>query len=113
MPKISGKEVSRRKAARRTRKLVTWVGVLAAVGGIGYLALNSAGVRYNEDAIAVVDFSSLNPTQKRTALVAANAAQCTCGCGLRLAECVATDSTCPIRADNIVRIRKLVEKARE
>ena len=69
-------------------------------------------VRYTESDIAVVDFSALNPPQKKAALVAANAARCTCRCGLTLAECVVTDSTCPLRSSNIVRIQKMVEVAR-
>jgi len=61
--------------------------------------------------IKVVDFSGLDATQKHSALEAANAARCTCGCGMTLAQCVATDSTCPIREDNVAHIRRLVDQA--
>ncbi len=47
---------------------------------------------------AQIDFSGLDAKQKRGALEAANAARCNCGCGMTLAQCVATDSTCPIRS---------------
>jgi len=70
-----------------------------------------SGVAYNERAIRVVDFSSLSAAQKRTALVTANSARCDCGCGMGLAQCVATDSTCPIREPNIERIRAMVQEA--
>ena len=30
------------------------------------------------------------------------------GCGMTLAQCVATDMTCPIRTDNLGRIRGMV-----
>jgi len=70
-----------------------------------------SGVAYNERAIKVVDFSSLTSAQKHTALVAANNARCTCGCGMGLAQCVATDSTCPIREPNIEKIRTMVRDA--
>jgi hypothetical protein len=72
-----------------------------------------SGVAYNEDAIKVVDFSALQPAEKRSALQAANNARCTCGCGLGLAQCVATDSTCPIRDSNIDRIKTMVRQAKQ
>ena len=42
---------------------------------------------------------------------AANLARCTCGCGMTLAQCVATDSTCPVREGNIERIKTMVKDA--
>ena len=111
-PKTSPKVVAKRKLVRRARKALIWVVVLAAVGAIGYLFTTSSGVRFDEDDIAVVDFTVLDAAQKRTALRAANAARCTCGCGLTLAQCVATDSTCPIRTTNIDRIKAMVEQAK-
>jgi hypothetical protein len=39
--------------------------------------------------------------------------RCPCGCGLGLAQCVATDSTCPIREENIERIKKMVRSAEQ
>jgi hypothetical protein len=89
---------------------------LAAVGVLGLAAYGvsqMSSVAYTEKDIRVVDFSSLDSKQKKTALEAANRARCTCGCGLTLAQCVATDSTCPLRDSNIVRIEAMVEKARE
>jgi hypothetical protein len=68
-------------------------------------------IAYGESEIKVVDFSGLDATQKRGALEAANAARCTCGCGMTLAQCVATDSTCPVREDNIAQIRRIVDTA--
>ena len=76
-----------------------------------YLIAQSSGVAYGEDDIGVVNFSELAPTEKRTALEAANSARCTCGCGMTLAQCVATDMTCPVREDNIQRIRTMVREA--
>jgi hypothetical protein len=101
-----------RKAARRKRpQWITWLVAAGLIGAAGYGLSEWSGVAYNERAIRVVDFSSLNGTQKRAALVAANNARCDCGCGLGLAQCVATDSTCPIREPNIERIRTMVRDA--
>jgi hypothetical protein len=88
-----------------------WAAGLGAAGLVVYLLTTAAPVPYDERAIAVVDFSILDDDQKLEALRAANDARCTCGCGLGLAECVATDSTCPIRLDNIDRIRGMVRDA--
>lgn len=111
-PKTSPKVIARRKLVRRGKKTLIWLGVLAVVGGIGYMLATSSNVRFDEHDIAVVDFTVLDAAQKKTALQNANAAQCTCGCSLRLAECVATDATCPIRTTNIDRIRAIVDQAK-
>lgn len=76
-----------------------------------YAAWDRAGVAYDADDIAVVNFSELSSSSRRGALQAANRARCTCGCGMSLAQCVATDSTCPIRETNIQRIRTIVREA--
>jgi hypothetical protein len=99
------------RQSRRLGKLVTWAIVGVVVGGIIWGLSLSGGVAYGEREIAVVDFSFLNEQQKQTALVAANRARCICGCGLGLAQCVATDATCPIRTTNIERIRTMVREA--
>jgi hypothetical protein len=111
------KKQSRSTSSRRPKtpgyfKALKWAAVAAVVVGVGYGVSQMGGVAYNEDAIKVVDFSELNPAQKRSALQAANGARCSCGCGLTLAECVATDSTCPIRETNIDRIKGMVREAR-
>lgn len=111
-PKISPKVVARRKLARKAKKALIWLGVLSIVGALVYAIGTSSAVPYDEDDIAVVDFSTLTAAQKTSALRAANAAPCTCGCGLKLAQCVATDSTCPVRSSNIERIRTMVEQAK-
>jgi hypothetical protein len=84
---------------------------LALAALVVYGISQTSGVPYDEDDIAVVNFSDLTPAAKRNALRAANRARCTCGCGLGLAQCVATDSTCPIRQSNIERIRTMVREA--
>ena len=68
-------------------------------------------IAFDENDIAVVNFSGLSDDQKQKALEAANAARCTCGCGLGLAQCVSTDPNCPIRDGNIDRIRGMVREA--
>jgi hypothetical protein len=106
-----------RKANRRSKKppqvirVLKWSFGIAVVALVAYLISQSAGVAYNERNIGVVDFSALKADEKHSALVAANAASCTCGCGMTLAQCVSTDSTCPIREDNIRRIRTMVQEA--
>jgi hypothetical protein len=94
------------------RKAIKWVVALAGAALVVYGVSQMSGVAYNEDAIKVVDFSDLKAAEKRSALQAANNARCTCGCGLGLAQCVATDSTCPIRESNIDRIKKMVRDAK-
>jgi hypothetical protein len=98
-----------RKSARP--KLVTWIVAAAVFGALGYGVSQMSNVAYGEREIKVVDFSGLDARQKQSALEAANAARCTCGCGMTLAQCVATDSTCPIREDNIGRIKTIVNQA--
>ena len=105
-------DVARRRLVRRVKKAAIWVAVVAAVGGILYGLSMSSGVRFGENDLAVIDFSALDSGQKKTALETANAARCTCGCGMDIAQCVATDSTCPVRSTNIDKIRKMVEQAR-
>ena len=103
--------VRRSKAARKSGGILKWGGVLVAIGLMGYCINQTSGVAYGEDDILVVDFSSLTDTQKRTALREANAARCTCGCGMTLAQCVSTDMTCPVRTPNIERIKTIVQNA--
>ena len=107
-----------RKAVKKSRKsrsrgvtLLKWGGALGVVALIAYGVSQMSSIAYDERAIAVVDFSDLTGGQKRATLEAANRARCTCGCGLTLAQCVATDSTCPIRESNIDRIRRMVADA--
>jgi hypothetical protein len=100
-----------RTPASRRPKWVTWIVAAGAAGLVVYGLSQVSGVAYNEDAIRVVDFSSLTSRQKRAALQEANNARCTCGCGMGLAQCVATDSTCPIRDRNIDTIKSMVQRA--
>jgi hypothetical protein len=86
------------------------MGVAAVLALVVYGISRTSGIAYDEEDIAVVNFSALDESQKRSALQAANRARCTCGCGMTLAQCVATDSTCPVRDRNIQRIEALVEE---
>ena len=99
-----------RKTAGRSKAL-KWIAVAVVVGAAGYGLSQMSNIAYGEVEIKVVDFSGLDAKQKRGALEAANAARCTCGCGMTLAQCVATDSTCPVRDDNIAQIRRIVDEA--
>jgi hypothetical protein len=111
--KKTKKQERRRRSTPGYLKAIKWIAALGAVALIVYVGSQMSGVAYNEDAIKVVDFSGLQPAEKRGALQAANNARCTCGCGLGLAQCVATDSTCPIRDSNIDRIKTIVRDARQ
>ena len=104
------KKARPRKAAGRPT-LVRWLVIAAVVGGIGYGISQMSNIAYGDEQIKVVDFSGLDAKQKRGALEAANAARCNCGCGMTLAQCVATDSTCPVRNENIERIKTMVREA--
>jgi hypothetical protein len=101
----------RRKAAAPYLRAVKWAAGLALAAGVAYVIAENAGVPFDEKAIAVVNFSDLSPKGRKAALKAANEARCTCGCGLGLAECVATDKTCPVRDDDIERIKAMVRDA--
>jgi hypothetical protein len=102
---------AKRRASRRSSKLLTWIVAAGVLALVVYGVSQMSGIAYTDKDLAVVDFSDLNSKEKRTALEAANAARCTCGCGMTLAQCVATDSTCPLRDGNITRIRGLVAQA--
>jgi hypothetical protein len=78
---------------------------------VAYGVSQMSSIAYSDKDLVVVDFSDLSAKEKRTALEAANSARCTCGCGMTLAQCVATDSTCPLREGNITRIKGLVAQA--
>jgi hypothetical protein len=106
------RDVARRKAWKRTKKTFGWIGVVAAVVLLVYGVSLTSGVPYGEAEMGVIDFSALDRSEKRTALRAANAARCGCSCGMTLAQCVATDSTCPLRTDNIGKIRDMVDRAK-
>ena len=103
---------AKRRAARRSSKLLTWTVTIAAVALVGYGISQMSNIAYDDEDITAVNFSDLSSTQKRTALEAANSARCPCGCGMTLAQCVATDSTCPLRLTNIDRIKDMVADAR-
>jgi hypothetical protein len=104
------KKLGPRKAARRSRQL-TWLAVAAVLGLAVYGVSQMSSIAFTEKDIRAVDFSSLDSSQRKVALEAANEARCTCGCGMTLAQCVATDSTCPLRDGNIERIQTMVRKA--
>lgn len=100
-----------RQRARVRSRVITWTVIVAVVGLVGYAVTNISTIAYGEDAIRVVNFGELSGTQKRKALEAANTARCNCGCGMTLAQCVATDMTCPIRDGNVEKIRSMVREA--
>lgn len=109
-PKTKTRHGARTRLVRRLKTLAITLGVLTVVGGIIY-GLATPSIAYNERDLPDVDFTSLSAEQKHAALVEANAGRCTCGCGMALAQCVATDMTCPVRAGNITKIRGMVQKA--
>jgi hypothetical protein len=100
------------KAARTARKVVKWAVGLTVVAAIGYGITQMSGFPFEAEDLAVVDFTVLNASEQRTALQKANGARCSCGCGMTLAQCVATDMTCPVRDRNIDRLKTIVQEAR-
>ena len=84
------------------------------VGGVALLVWGisrTSGVAYTDRDIAVVSFSALTSSERRSALQVANRERCPCGCGMTLARCVSTDMTCPLREKNIQAIRTMVREA--
>ncbi|MEO8258626.1 MAG: hypothetical protein ABI868_14860 [Acidobacteriota bacterium] len=112
MGKPPKKPVKSRKAARTAQKLTKWAAGLAVVAAVGYGLSQTSGFPFDADDLAIVDFTILNAAEQRTALRAANGARCSCGCGMTLAQCVATDMSCPVRDPNIDRLRKIVNDAK-
>lgn len=110
-PKVRPRHGARNRLLRRVKNLAITLAVLAGLGGIIYGLAQSSSIAFNERDLTDIDFTSLNAEQKRAALVEANADRCTCGCGMTLAQCVATDMTCPVRSGNITKIRGMVQKA--
>ena len=110
-PKPKARHGARNRVLRRAKSVAITLGVLAVIGGIIYALARSPNIAYTERDMPEVDFGLLNAEQKRAALVEANADRCTCGCGMKLAQCVATDMTCPVRSSNITKIRGMVQKA--
>jgi hypothetical protein len=106
------KDQARIRMKRRARKALTWTGGIALLVAVLYGLSQTSGFAYDENDLAVIDFSPLNEDQKNSVLEAANRGRCSCGCGLGLAQCVVTDQTCPIRTDNIDKIRTMVADAR-
>lgn len=111
MKKESRKRDRRPKKSGAYVSLLKWTFGVAVVALVFYLISQSSGVAYTERDLGAVNFSQLAPAERRTALESANSARCTCGCGMTLAQCVATDMTCPVREDNIQRIRTMVREA--
>jgi hypothetical protein len=109
------KSVRERERRKRTTpfyaRALKWIAALAVVGLVVYGVSQMDGVAYGERELGVVNFSDLSSSGKRSALKAANLARCACGCGMTLAQCVATDSTCPVRDGNIDRIKTMVKEA--
>jgi hypothetical protein len=106
------KQLKAKKAARTARTLVKWAVGLALAAAIVYGFIQTSGFPFDADDLAIVDFTVLNASEQRTALRAANGARCTCGCGMTLAQCVATDMSCPVRDRNIDRLKTMVQDAR-
>jgi len=111
MTKKSGRQQPRAKKPSPVVTALKWVTGLTVVGLIFYGLSQTSGVAYDEEDIAVVDFSRLSDEERVDTLQQANRARCVCGCGMNLAQCVATDMTCPVRERNIERIRTMVRLA--
>jgi hypothetical protein len=110
--KPTKKFVKQRQAARTAKKVLKWTIGLAVVAAIVYAFSQTSGFPFDADDLTMVDFTVLSAAEQRTALRTANGARCTCGCGMTLAQCVATDATCPVRERNIERVKTIVQEAK-
>lgn len=103
---------ARQQASRRS-SLLAWTVGAGVIALLVYGATQVSTVAYDEDDLGVINFSELNADQKQNALETANSARCTCSCGMTLAQCVSTDSTCPVRETNIQKIKTMVADAKQ
>ena len=103
---------AKRRTAKRRSRVVTWIVALGVVALIGYGISQMSTIAYGENRLPMINFSDLTADQKRAALEEANEERCPCGCGMTLAQCVATDETCPMRSAHIDLIRSMVARAR-
>jgi hypothetical protein len=103
-------ERRRRKAGATRAKAIKWAAAAGVAALVVYGVSRMDGIAYGERELSVVNFSDLTADGKRAALKEANASRCTCGCGMTLAQCVATDMSCPVREGNIDRIRTMVRR---
>ena len=113
-------------AVQGSTKILIWIAGVTLAVLLGYAvtqmgpgsdsgaSLGMGGLQrtgyYTDRDLREVDFSALTEEQKQEVLDDANEARCPCPCGMSLAQCVATDSTCPYRNSNIERIRSLVQQ---
>ena len=109
---VKGARQKRRKKASGPVRMLKWVLVVGVIALIGYGLSQMSGVAYSERDLPMINFEGLSTSAKNGVLKTANGTRCTCGCGLTLAQCVATDSTCPIREGNIAKIKSMVQDAR-
>ena len=103
---------AKRRATKQRSRAVKWAVALGVVALIGYGISQMSNIAYGEDRLPMINFSDLTADQKHAALEEANAERCPCGCGMTLAQCVAIDSTCPMRSAHIDLIRGMVARAR-
>jgi thiol-disulfide isomerase/thioredoxin len=59
-----------------------------------------------------VDLKGLTPSQKKEALKQMNAENCSCGCGMTIAQCRINDSTCPISKELAAKIIKEIRNGK-
>jgi len=103
---------AQRRAARQRSKVIKWMVALGVVAVLGYGISQMSNIAYGEDRLPMINFSGLSADQKHAALEEANGERCPCGCGMTLAQCVATDETCPMRSAHVDLIRSMVARAR-
>ena len=99
---------------KQARWLITRIAVVVVLVLLVYgISQIGPSIAFTDRDLGMINFSGLNTDKKEEVLVAANRAACTCGCGMNLAQCVATDSTCPIRSSNIQRIVNMIGEAKQ
>ena len=104
----------RARLVKQAKRLITWIAVVGVLVLLVYgISQKGPSIAFTDRDLRMINFSGLNLDEKEKVLVAANRAACICGCGMNLAQCVATDSTCPIRSSNIQRIANMVEDAKQ
>lgn len=115
------------RRSRMAEKKMTWVSwVVLSLFGTAFLGMFGVMVRraywtvkidspewktqFRDDFPGLDKTAKLSPEKRKQVIEQANKEFCPCKCGYTLAGCLKDDRNCPIRAQNLDRIRELARQ---